>query len=188
MMTLAQVVGSNVARLRAERDWSYREMSALFTVLGSRCDAQRLIAIEKGRRDSINIDELIELSVCFSAPISELLRAEGDIAVQGGHVSSANLVAVFSGRLPVEIRGGGTAHYFVHQDDPWAVIVSQQLEVTPTTVVNVMERLYGKSATQVRTARIREAGAHGKPFAVRTISRELRDEIRDQICDEVSAA
>lgn len=177
MMTMAQVVGSNVARLRAERDWSYSEMSTLIEALGSRWIVAQLIQLEKGRRKAVNIDELVILSVCFSVPLKELLRTEDAAAIAGGQIPAPVLASAFSSHPVIELRGDNPAYHVVHQGDPWAVIASQRLNLEIKAVIYAAACLYGTSVTAVRAERIREAGAHGNHYAVRNISRELREEI-----------
>lgn len=156
-MKSAEQISTKVAHYRADRGLSLDETCTILTALGSRWDRTRLVAIEQGRRSTITVDELYELAAALDVDVDSLLpRGEAEFVTADAAEAAA--------------RG-----------DHWAIVVGAQLGASPAKVHGLALRLYGRSVTDERSSRVENAGAELDPYATRTISRQLRQEIRDRL-------
>ena len=70
-------VRRNVQRLRAQREWSYRELEERLSRVGRAIPVLALSAIEAGER-RVDADDLVALAAAFDLGVEELLQPPAD--------------------------------------------------------------------------------------------------------------
>lgn len=161
-MTIEQVIGENVARLRQQRDWNQRQLGeALELATGKRWERQAVWAAERGKRAWAAAD-LIGLAEVFDVAIGELM-ATPDAVLVGSVTTTAETL-----RRRTEGAGQLAAHWAQYLalvslanvlrqvENEWldtAKEVRQEVARNPELRVQVESRLARYYATAVNDAR-----------------------------------
>jgi transcriptional regulator with XRE-family HTH domain len=77
--TAGAVVGENLARIREDRRQTQREAAAFLRERGMAMSPANVAQLELGRRASIGIAELLQLSDAYEVPLHEWFAGEGSV-------------------------------------------------------------------------------------------------------------
>ena len=77
--TIAQVVGQRLVELRGERGLTQEQAGNVVREMGLNWKTSKLVALEVGRRESISVAELVQLSAAFQVKMGSWFAGEGPI-------------------------------------------------------------------------------------------------------------
>jgi transcriptional regulator with XRE-family HTH domain len=80
--TLYQVIGSNLRRLRATKDWSQDQLANVARQVGLDWSRSSVAAVEAGKK-TLDFTEVLLLAVAVDVGIKELLSGGGTVAIGG---------------------------------------------------------------------------------------------------------
>lgn len=155
------VLGRNVRRVRLEQGLSQAEFAGLLSAFGPTWSRDKVIALETGKRESVTLDELCQLSGCLHAPLAALF--EGSEEVPLGTASVVDLAALRRAleqneyvRLTLDAFESVEAIQAQVDQDFFAFEASQRLRVPLRQVREAAQRAFGRTASRERDALVAE--------------------------------
>lgn len=187
------VVGDNVRRLRQESGLSQSEFAGLLSAFGPAWARGKVIALEAGKRDTVTIDELCQLSGCLRAPLTEFFAGDGEMQLGGPTVVDQadlrwSLEHVDHVRLNLNAPEAVVAFQALVDEDWAAFEAAQQLDLSLGQVRALARRLFGQSTTKERDARVGDVDDPGDAaYRRRGVSQQLIREFQQAIDQEDQA-
>lgn len=181
--TFGEVVAENVRRLRVEAGISQTTLATMLSALGPEWSKSNVAALERGARQRLTEQELLQLARTLNVPVSELYAGEGAITYGGGEIDRQVVRDAFSSPdVPaMEITEPDALAAFDVESDVLAFEVADRLGVDRATVQQVAQRLFGRSVTDEQRQRLRrDPIAEDRSSAVRrgNHTRGITNEIR----------
>lgn len=189
-MLFGPAIGVNVSRLRQKRGMSQIELARLLGAEGGGWRRSKVATLESGGRETLTIDELVQLAAALGAKWSDLLAGETDLRLGDGgvFVRAAELrESLVQDRPPATVLdsvdaveaflAGAVMH---DRADPFGMHLAARLRVPQPTVNRAAQALYRQTVTQEREQRVGVAAAgitHDAAYRRRTVSRQMEQEI-----------
>lgn len=176
---------------------SQAELARLLQAEGGGWRKSKVATLESGGRESLALDELVQLAAALGAKWSELLAGSADLSLGAGgaFVRAAELRAsLVEDRSPATVLDSAEAvEAFlagaVQHDraDPFGMHLAAKLRAPQPAIDGAARTLYGKTATEERETRVRafgELSARDTAYRRRDISpaieRQIADHLREQ--------
>lgn len=181
--TFGEVVAENVRRLRVEAGISQTTLATMLSAMGPEWSKSNVAALERGVRQRLTEQELLQLGATLNVSVSELYAGDGVIAYGAGEIDRHVVREAFSSPdVPdLPITGPDLRAPFAVQSDLLAFEVADRLGVDLATVQQAAEHLFGRSVTQEQRQRLRrDPGDETRSPAVRrgNHTRGITNEIR----------
>lgn len=165
-LTVGQVVGRNLAELRAQWGQTQKEAAEVLKTDGLAWNAANIASIESGRRESIDFGVLVLLANSYRVPLSRFFEGRGemrlsaDVTVDLGVFrrwldQEEQLILTFSGKPAqrfIESLPGESLHFQADAE------LAARLGLRPEDVYTAAERLWGRTLHQERERRLAELG------------------------------
>lgn len=123
MESLSEVIGGNVKRLRAERNWTQRDLANAMRSLGGTWARTTVGLLESDGVRAERLSDLAVLCAVFQVPLSELLAGDGDVQLKDKNVRTLGwLRASIAGDDHTEIASSVNGSQRGHDPDADAEI------------------------------------------------------------------
>jgi transcriptional regulator with XRE-family HTH domain len=163
--TIGQVVGENLARLRAARGQTQREAARFLEVAFVPWTYAMIASLESGRRASIDPESLLLLSATFSVPVTYWFEGEGEVRLNEDYtISRAHLRKALRGardrQEPPTVTAESvrasihTLNYASFGPMDADLVLSKRFGVQATDVLRAALALWGHPATVERDRRL----------------------------------
>lgn len=182
------VVGENVRRLRTQRGLSQSEFAGLLSAFGPTWAKGKVIALETGKRGSVTIDELCQLSGCLRAKPSDLFQGDGAVPIDADvfvALDRLRWALEQNEHVPLQIEPLAR-HADVVQaqvdEDLLAFDLALRLDQPLNAVRTAASRLFGRDLTAERDARVSAVDDPGTvAYRRREVSKQLAREIKQAL-------
>lgn len=177
-------------RLRTQRGLSHSEFAGLLSAFGPPWAKGKVIALETGKRDSVTIDELCQLSGCLRAPLTEFFAGTGDMSLNGlASVERESLRRALDDtevvRLDIDSPDAFVAFQAQVDEDLLAFDLALRLNQPLKVVRSVAARLFGRNLTAERDARVGDlVDPDTIAYRRREVSKQLARELGQAIDQE----
>ncbi|SDD58125.1 Helix-turn-helix domain-containing protein [Actinokineospora iranica] len=204
---MGSVVGENLRRLREQSRMTQHEAARLFKQYGLRWSRSKVAAIEAGDRETVSLADVLLLAFVFKVSIDEFFAGDGDVilADQLSPVPRGSVIAIIQGHYPEFPRpqvSQQEAEEREHQDVERLFeiidarnklaqateadqLLARRLGVSVDEVLAASLRLWGRTLTDERNARVVGLGDDletGERQAHRGhITRELSQQVEDEL-------
>jgi transcriptional regulator with XRE-family HTH domain len=184
------LVGENVRRLREDRGWTRAELATRLRAIGLRWTHHQVTAIELGRREGIELSELVLLLDVFEVPARALLCSPHPGVTTEVQLTpdAAMFCEDIVGMLGRARFRRVDVHLSIEAGDTWLGLraderLAERLGVGVGVVIAAAERLWGHSLTEERDRREADLGADTGDRRARRghITRELSAELAREI-------
>ncbi|MFE5572056.1 helix-turn-helix domain-containing protein [Amycolatopsis japonica] len=179
-VTVGAAVGENVRQLRATQGVTQGELARMLATLGSKWTKARVFALEaegESARESVTLNELLELSIVFRVPLDELVDGPGDVRL-------SSRVSANRHELAEAIRQGRPPNYTAEHPaitDPAGAEIAERLSASEKAVLAAAQRLYGRTATEERAQRVGAGDDAASAYRQRNFTQQIEAEIREEI-------
>lgn len=156
-LSFGEVVAENVRRLRVAKGLSQGTLARILTLAGPPWSKTNVVALERGRQ-RVTDEELVQLAVALSVPISELYAGAGQ--VQFGLESIDRRVihdALAENKTPDVPAGLDVMASFAVDRDVLAIEVAERLDMPLLEVQRLALELFGQSITAEHRKRVGDA-------------------------------
>ena len=166
------------------------ELARLLESEGGGWRRSKVATLESGGRETLTIDELVQLAAALGARWSDLLAGENDLRLGDGGVfvrATELRESLVQDRPPATVLdsadaleaflAGGVLH---DRADPFGMHLAARLRIPQPTVNRAAQALYRQTATQEREQRVGTAASgstHDAAYRRRTVSRQMEQEI-----------
>lgn len=195
VLTLGQVAGENLRRMRVARGLTQDELSRLLGTSGLMWQRSHIAALENGNRETIDLGVLWLLAIVVKVPIIRFFEGEGDIRLTPNAIVSREnfrkLIPPPEKGPNVSITLGSRAFRLFWDSIDGETIsfqadaeLAQRLGLRPEDVYLTAERLWGRNLHQEREKRVAELGelSPGQRRAKRGhITRQLTKELQPHL-------
>jgi len=157
-LTLAQVVGQNVRRLREQLGWSQEEAAIQLQAQGTTWTKALLASLESGRREGIELGGLLQLAWAFDVPLAEFFDGGDDIRINDHMLTDAGAVRMavsgepFAAQLSEEAQDQMTTNQLMGAD----AALARRLAIDTDTVIATARELWGRTLTEQRDSELAE--------------------------------
>lgn len=81
MITIGNVIGSNLRQLRVAKNWTQEQAAAHVAAKGLDWKRTQIADLETGRRETVDVGALVVLASAFDVTVTHLLAADADVLV-----------------------------------------------------------------------------------------------------------
>ncbi|MFC6577549.1 hypothetical protein [Planomonospora parontospora] len=163
---VGQVVGRNLAQLRAQWGQTQQEAANVLRADGLAWTAANIASIESGRRESMDIAALTLLAGSYEVPLSRLFAGEGNMRLSADAVVDlSDYREWLDGQSRLSITLSGSAVRRWANSLPGETVSFQadaelaaRLGLRPEDVYTAAEKLWGRNLHQERDRRMAEMG------------------------------
>ncbi|GAB2999396.1 helix-turn-helix transcriptional regulator [Saccharothrix stipae] len=177
--SVGAVVGENLERLRKRARLTQHETARLFSRRGIPFSRSKIAALEAGERPNPNFADVLLIAHTFNVELSELFEGDGPVAVAEHITLNRPLIRDFIRGIAVvggseqwdpktrrdelfglsAIRAKGEAWFAAKVQGTEADnTLANRLGVSPKAVVDIAQKLWGRTLTDERDAQLADLG------------------------------